>query len=457
MNARTSVALGLLVPGVLLWPAVATAQYITPGVFDPFLPVPIPPVGPAQPAPEVTAPQRSQMVTERPRPVYDPLGVRIEEFFLYPRVELNESYNDNIFATSSGTKSDFITDLKPRLDLVSNFGQHALEMSAGADLGWYATHTTENYQDAFASTTGRYDIDQGQHIFANAEIDRLHIARTSPDFPNVAAGSLAAQPPIYTTYGGGVGYSQDALPVTYRVDLSTVRSEFQSVPAVGGGTLSQDDQNNWTSTLGLQGGYTLDPNWSVFARGSGNFRDFDHAASVVNPKRNSAGYHADVGARIDFGVIYGEAYLGYLEQDYQNRVYPSIRGVDGGAKVTWNFTGLDTLQLNATRSVQDLGQEVFGPGVTATGYLHSIVALSLDHELLRNLLLNGNVAYINDAFKGVNRNDNEFDAGLGVKYLVQRNLYLGATYTFGHRDSSGSFPGQSYTQNILMLRIATQL
>ena len=31
MNARTSVALGLLVPGVLLWPAVATAQYITPG------------------------------------------------------------------------------------------------------------------------------------------------------------------------------------------------------------------------------------------------------------------------------------------------------------------------------------------------------------------------------------------------------------------------------------------
>ena len=451
MNARTSFAAGLVTASVLLWPAVSAAQ------FDPFLPVPIPPVGPAQPAPETLAPQRAQTVTDRQRPLFDPLGVRIEEFFLYPRLELDESYNDNIFATSSGTKSDFITDLKPRVDLVSNFGAHSFNVSAGADIGWYATHTTENYQDAFASTSGRYDIDQGQHIFAAAEIDRLHVARTSPNFPNVTPGSLAAEPPIYTTYRAGVGYAQDALPVTYRGDLSVIRSEYQAVPAIGGGLLSQDDQNNTTYTLGLQGGYSLDPNWAVFARGTGNFRDFDHAASAVNPKRNSAGYHADVGARIDFGVIYGEAYLGYLEQMYQNSAYRTIRGVDGGARVVWNFTGLDTLQLNAVRTVNDLSQSVFGPGFTATGYLHSFVGLSLDHELLRNLLLNGNVAYINDAFKGVNRTDSGVDLGIGAKFLVRRELYLGATYTYAHRDSSGSFAGQSFNQNIIMLRIATQL
>jgi len=451
MDARTSFAAGLLIASVLLWPAVSAAQ------FDPFLPVPIPPVGPAQPAPETLAPQRAQTVTDRQRPLFDPLGVRIEEFFLYPRLELDESWNDNIFATSSGTKSDFITDLKPRVDLVSNFGAHSFNVSAGADIGWYATHTNQNYQDAFGSTSGRYDIDQGQHIFGAAEIDRLHVPFTSPNFPNVVPGSIAAQPPIYTTYRAGVGYSQDALPVTYRGDLSVVRSEYQAVPAVGGGLLSQDDQNNWTYTLGLQGGYSLDPNWAVFARGTGNFRDFDHAASAVNPKRNSAGYHADVGARIDFGVIYGEAYLGYLEQIYQNSAYRTIRGIDGGARVVWNFTGLDTLQLNAVRTVNDLSQSVFGPGFTATGYLHSFVGLSLDHELLRNLLLNGNVAYINDAFKGVNRTDSGVDLGIGAKFLVRRELYLGATYTFSHRDSSGAQAGQSFDQNIFMLRIATQL
>jgi len=451
MNARTSIAASLLIASILLRPAVSAAQ------FDPFLPVPYPPVGPAQPAPETLAPQRAQTVTDRQRPLFDPLGVRIEEFFLYPRLELDESYNDNIFATSSRTTSDFITDLRPRLDLVSNFGAHAFNVSAGADIAWYASHSTENYQDAFAATSGRYDIDQGQHLFANAEIDRLHILRTSPNFPNVTPGSLAAQPPIYTVYRAGLGYIQDALPVTYRGDLLVARSEYQAVPAVGGGLLSEDDQNNTTYTLGLQGGYSLDPNWGIFARGTGNFRDFDHAASAVNPKRNSAGYHADVGARIDFGVIYGEAYLGYLEQIYQNSVYRPIRGIDGGARVVWNFTGLDTLQLNALRSVQDIGQEVFGPGVTSNGYLHSFVGLSLDHELLRNLLLNGNVAYINDAFKGVNRTDSGVDAGIGAKFLVRREIYLGASYTFAHRDSSGAFAGQSFSQNIFMLRLATQL
>lgn len=446
MNARTSAAAVLLCASVFLWPAVAAAQ------FDPFMPVPIPPVGPAQPAPQTIAPQRGQTVTDRPRPLFDPLGVRLEEFFLYPRLELDESYNDNIFATRSGTKSDFITDLKPRVDLVSNFGQHAFNVSAAGDFGWYASHSTENFQDAYAATNGRYDIDQGRHIYANAEIDRLHVARTSPDFPGGAA-----QPPIYMTSIAGLGYSQDQLPVTYRGDVSVERSDFQAVPAVGGGQINQSDRNNLTYTVGLQGGYSLDPNWGVFARGSGNFRDFDHGASATNPKRNSAGYHADVGARVDFGVLYGEAYLGYLEQDYQNSIYRPIHGLDGGAKVVWNFTGLDTLQLNALRSVQDTSQEVFGGGFTSPGYLHSQVTLSLDHELLRNLLLNGKVDYINDDFKGVDRTDNGFDATVGAKFLLRREIYLGASYTYSHRDSHGAQGGQGFSQNVLMLRLATQL
>ncbi len=446
MSTRTSAVAGLLLASVLLWPAAAAAQ------CDPFMPVPIPPVGPAQPAPQTVVPERSQTVTERPRPLFDPLGVRIDEFFLYPRLELDESYNDNIFATSSGTKSDFITDLKPRLDFVSNFGQHAFDVSAGADLGWYASHSTENYQDAFASTNGRYDIDQGRHIFANAEIDRLHVARTSPDFPGTAA-----EPPIFRTYLAGLGYGQDRLPVSYRGDVSVARSEFQAVPAVGGGQVSQSDRNNTTVTLGLQGGYSLNPNWGVFARGSGNFRDFDHGASTRSPRRNSAGYHADIGTRVDLGMLYGEAYLGYLEQDYQNGAYRPIRGIDGGAKLVWNVTGLDTLQLNALRSVQDTSQAVFGGGFTSPGYLHSQVTLSLDHELLRNLLLNGGVSYINDDFKGVSRTDNGIDGTVGAKFLLRRELYLGGSYTYSHRDSHDAQAGQGFSQNVFMLRLATQL
>ena len=107
--------------------------------------------------------------------------------------------------------------------------------------------------------------------------------------------------------------------------------------------------------------------------------------------------------------------------------------------------------------MNDTSQEVFGSGFTSPGYLHSQVSLSLDHELLRNLLLNLNVDYINDDFKGVNRTDNGFDAGVGAKFLVRRELYLGASYTYSHRDSSGPQAGSPFSENIFMLRIATQL
>jgi hypothetical protein len=446
MKPRTSATVALLAVSVVLWPAVSAAQ------FDPFMPVPTPPVGPAQPAPETVVPLRGQTVTDRPRPLFDPLGLRIEEFFLYPRLELDEAFNDNIFATSTGTKGDFISSLRPRADLVSNFGQHGFTVSAGANIGWHASHSTENYQDAFTSVDGHYDIDQGRQILAGAEIDRLHVARTSPDFPGNAAA-----PPIYTTYGAHLGYTQNLLPVVYQGGLSVSRSEFQSVPAVGGGLVNQSDRNATTYTLALRGGYQLGPNYQVFTRATGNFRDYDHGASATNPRRNSAGYHVDAGAHVDFGVLFGEAYVGYLEQDYQNRIYRPIRGIDAGGKLVWNITGLTTLQFNAERTVQDISQEVFGAGFTSPGYLHSMVGLSVDHEVLRNLLLNARAAYINDDFKGVDRVDNGFDVGAGAKFLLRRDLYLGASYTYGHRDSSGMQAGSPYSQNIFMLRLATQL
>jgi hypothetical protein len=86
-----------------------------------------------------------------------------------------------------------------------------------------------------------------------------------------------------------------------------------------------------------------------------------------------------------------------------------------------------------------------------------VVGLSLDHELLRNLLLNANADFINDNFKGINRNDKQYDIGVGAKFLVRRELYLGASYTYSHRDSSGAQAALPFSQNIIMLRIATQL
>ena len=81
---------------------------------------------------------------------------------------------------------------------------------------------------------------------------------------------------------------------------------------------------------------------------------------------------------------------------------------------------------------------------------------NVDHELQHNLFLNANVGYENDAYNGVSRTDNVLSAGAGIKYLLNRNLYLGGSYGYQQRSSSGTMPGIPYTQSILMLRLSTQ-
>lgn len=117
------------------------------------------------------------------------------------------------------------------------------------------------------------------------------------------------------------------------------------------------------------------------------------------------------------------------------------------------MTRLTTFTFSALRTVNTNNPTV---GSTGTGYLASTVTANLDHELLRNLLLKANASYENDAFSGVSRTDNVFSAGAGVKYLLSRNLYLGGSFSYQQRTSSGTAAGAPYAQNILMLRLSTQ-
>jgi hypothetical protein len=70
------------------------------------------------------------------------------------------------------------------------------------------------------------------------------------------------------------------------------------------------------------------------------------------------------------------------------------------------------------------------------------------------LLLKLNAGFENDSFQGITRTDNVFIAGAGVRYLVNRNLFLGGSFSYYQRSST--LTGASYTQNILMLRVGTQ-
>ena len=168
----------------------------------------------------------------------------------------------------------------------------------------------------------------------------------------------------------------------------------------------------------LRGSYEFAPDYQAYLRYAENLRIFP----VPLPgglSFNSLGYRADIGLQIlPAGVAYGEIYAGYLVQDFRTSSFSPVSGLDAGGRLVWNVTRLTTATFSALRTVN-----TNNPTITTTGtsYLTSTATVNVDHELLRNLLLNANAGYENDSFQGISRTDNVLSAGAGVKYLLNRN------------------------------------
>jgi hypothetical protein len=223
------------------------------------------------------------------------------------------------------------------------------------------------------------------------------------------------------------------------------------VPLVGGGILPQSSQNTTISEAALRAGYELIPDYLGYIRTAADL--YDYWRTIPGGVRfNSTVYRVDLGLRIlPRHIIYGEIYTGYLVQNFALSSLSSTSAPDVGGRLVWDVTRLTTLTFTGLRTFITGNPSISTVGA---GYLASIFTVTGDHELLRDLQLSTSAGYENDSFQGIARTDNVLSAGAGIRYLVNRNLFLGGAYSFQRRAST--LVGFSYTQNVLLLRLGTQ-
>jgi hypothetical protein len=434
-------------------------------ITEPLLPYAVPSAVPQLPAPpgeQVISP--GQTVINRPRPQYDPIGLRVGDFFWFPRGEVDEAYNSNIFATTNSPTHDFITNLQPSFDLLSIFPRNTLNLHGTSAFQLYANNPAQNTQDGTINVDGRLDVTAGSSFYGNAQVAHQHISYGSPNSP----GGIA-QPVTYWDYIARAGYAQTGRRFTYQVDIGTESAQYNAVPLTGGGVLPYSSSDVTISEAALRAGYELIPDYVGYVRVAGDLYNYWHTvpgnpATPTTPatpggvRPNSTVYRVDLGLQIlPRHIIYGEAYAGYLVQNFALSSLGSTSAPDYGGRLVWNVTRLTTLTFNGARAFiagTPSSPSLPSPASAGNGYLASTVTVNGDHELLRNLLVNVNAGYENDSFQGITRTDNVFTAGAGLKYLVNRNLFLGGFYSYYQRNSTLS--GISYTQNIVMLRLGTQ-
>ena len=396
---------------------------------------------------------RGETVTTRQRPEVIPLGMRVGTFLLYPKVSVFESYDDNIFRTENPIDSvgDFITVLKPEFDLRSDWSNHAINLRGDARFARYLKREKENYENFNVDADGRYDITRNIFVFGFLGYSQLSEDRGSPD----DVGGV--DPTEYDVRRGSVRYFHKLNRVSFRLDAAAQKYDFDDVATGPATRANNDDRDRLQSQLTLRTAYEIVPEYEAFVRGTVNNRAYSTQVDDNGFSRDSQGYELVAGVAIDFtGITFGDLFVGYREQWYDDDNLSTIEGITGGANITWNVTPLTTVHAGIVRRIEETTQTFAGR--RASGFFATRYSVSADHELLRNLLLNANVALTENDYEGLDRTDRIYEAGLSARYLMNRNLYGSIGYKYRQRDRDATLGDDAdYTQNLVTVRVELQM
>lgn len=87
-----------------------------------------------------------------------------------------------------------------------------------------------------------------------------------------------------------------------------------------------------------------------------------------------------------------------------------------------------------------------------TGYTYTQASLVVDHEYLRNVLLQGRVWVDNANYLQTNDTQTLYGIGMSVTYILNRNLRLTASYDFTGAVQNAPL-ASDYNRNVFLLQL----
>jgi len=383
-------------------------------------------------------PIRGQSVSERPRPDFDATPLSVGAFEFFPAMNFTGYYDSNIFAQTSGETSDFVWKANPAFSLLSNWGRDAVALTGFGDFDYYSVHNAQNYNSGALQAEGRWDIAHQTWLSGAASYQRVTELDGAPATPG-----NPAEPSQYNLYSAGAEAYRGLGLLKAKVNFNTSYYDYSPLDLIGGGTQDQDARDRFQNKVSSEVSYDVSENLKPFVRGGYNWRSYTN-----DDQHSSDGENVDFGARMDFGgIITAEAYLGYLRQNYFN--FPDdVGALDFGGDLLWNVTGLTSIEVKASRSIEETEIGTF------SSYIASGGDITITHELRRNVLIDAHVGYTGLDYQAAFRHDDYYDGGVGTRYFINRNLYTDFTYDYERRGTNAT--GENFNRNILLTRLGIQ-
>ena len=417
----------LLLIGVTLLAAPATKAQ----VLDDYLPPGVPGLGTL---PGVT-------VLSRLRPDLEPLGTRLGAFVVRGQFAEELGYDDNISGSDEKDGALFARTTA-EVRLTSDWSRHAIDLFTTVDdrevLATTSDVPDQSRTNWTVSAGGELDIGRDRLRGSIYHYD-LH-----QDPTDLASGGIQ-EPLAYEVDGARVGYDIDRGRIVWTPQAEYTRWRFGQA-RLPEETVNQSDRDRDIYVGQLTARYDFAPQRSAL----GIVRAI--RTNYVSPPPGGPDWDSN-----SFSLLGGLDYLASGPWRYRALVGLEARhyteepeGVDDRVTpvaelgVVWTPTGLTTVTGSLVRTIQS------ATDVGEGEYEYTRGRVAVDHEYLRNILLNAHAGFEYAEFAGDGTSQTVLSGGLGVTWLVNRRLRLGATYEAGQKIGAS---GDDYNRNIYLVRL----
>lgn len=377
-------------------------------------------------------------------------GVALGSFRLLPELVVSGLYDDNIFATRTQTRSDRVLHLLPSLDIRSSWSEHSLGLTAGADIARYDDYSSEDYEDYWLNTDGRYDFSDAFNLFGGVGYSREHEERGSPDDQN------GKEPTVFSSQAAHLGSEVKLGEFGLRFGGTYEELDFDDVDTTLGMTINNDDRDRRLLDAGIRASYDWSEELQPFAQYIYNDRKYDSRLDDFGYLRDSHGYGLAGGIKfIPKPELKTEIYAGVLRQEYEDDRFSTLRKPDYGASFTWLPGPRTKIKGVMERSIEETTLP------QSSGYLETRYALNLDYDLTRKTVFRSYVQFSKNDYQEISRKEKYLGAGFGLQYDLTRKLFIGADYSFSHRNSDveviGDPDGNDYYRHQFIVSIGARL
>ena len=386
-------------------------------------------------------------VMDRARPEYDAKGLPLGGFRLFPILEADFGYDDNVLRQQDvgNIVSSFFAKEIGSVALRSDWGRNEFDLFGGADTVQYTDLSSENNTNWNVGGDGRLDIARGTALSVSSTYATEHEPRNSPN-----QSGFAAKPTQFTDFNNLASFDYHPYHFGFTVGGSYDRKVYDPTAIIAPGTpISNTDRAEDVYNVYGKATYEFSPGYAWFVRANYDDRTFDQLLDRNGLNRASNGFEYTSGLDLMLThLLRGEIFVGYLDQKFTAPL-PNVSGLDFGANLDWYATELLTVHLTASRMPADTTVAGASALDTRQG------AISFDWEVLPNVIVQGNAGYTDMKFVGATRDDQIADAGIGAKYLLNRHLSADVNYRFEQRNTNAA--GQKYTDNLVTVGLTLHL